>query len=153
MKVLSKYSKPTKKDQKLAGESYPSFIAAIENLESNKTEMEIEIDGNREKIVIPVKALQFFGKILKAMSQGKPFSIVPQATEVTTQYAAEMLGCSRPHLIKLLEEGKIEYTKVGRHRRIKYEDVVNFKKEKNADRKKRLIEMMHHDEELGLYDT
>ena len=62
------------------------------------------------------------------MSQGNPISIVPVATEMITQSAAELLGCSRPHLIKLLEEGKIDYAKVGKHRRIKYEDVVNFKR-------------------------
>jgi len=28
----------------------------------------------------------------------------------------------------LLEEGKIAYTKAGKHRRIKYEDVINSKK-------------------------
>jgi len=79
--------------------------------------------------------------ILKAMSQGKPISIVPLATEVTTQSAAEILGCSRPYLVKLLEEGKIEYTKVGKHRRMKEEQ------------KQRLIDMIHADEDLGLYDS
>lgn len=44
------------------------------------------------------------------MSQGKPISIVPLATEVTTQSAAEILGCSRRHLVKLLEEGKCAIT-------------------------------------------
>jgi excisionase family DNA binding protein len=58
------------------------------------------------------------------MSQGKPISIVPFATEVTTQKAAGILGCSRPYLVKLLEEGKIEFTKVGKHRRIRFEHDV-----------------------------
>ncbi len=40
---------------------------------------------------------------------------------------AEM-SCFRPHLVKLLEEGKIQYTKVGKHRRIVFEDVVEYKK-------------------------
>ncbi len=87
------------------------------------------------------------------MSQGKPISIVPLATEVTTQKAAEILGCSRPYLVKLLEEGKIEYTKVGKHRRIKYEDVIDYKKKMKEEQTKRLIEMMHADEDLGRYDS
>lgn len=57
------------------------------------------------------------------MSEGKPISIVSIATEVTTQKAVEILGCSRPHLVKLLEGGKINFTKVGKHRRILLEDV------------------------------
>ena len=114
---------------------------------------EIEIEETREKIILPVKALKLLGEILKAMSQGKPVSIVPQATELTTQSAAEILGCSRPYLVKLLEEGKIDYTKVGKHRRIKYEDVINYKMKMKEEQKKWLIEMMHADEDLGLYDS
>jgi excisionase family DNA binding protein len=87
------------------------------------------------------------------MSQGKPISIVPIATEVTTQKAAEILGCSRPHLVKLLENGKLDFVKVGRHRRIKFEDVVNYKQKMKAEQKSRLIQMMNSDEELGGYDS
>lgn len=87
------------------------------------------------------------------MSQGKPISIVPFATEVTTQKAAEILGCSRPYLVKLLEEGKIEFTKVGKHRRIMFEDVLKYKQLMKEAQKKNIIDMMNFDEELGLYDS
>jgi hypothetical protein len=55
--------------------------------------------------------------------------------------------------VKLLEEGKIEYTKVGKHRRIKYEDVIRYKQEMKEEQKKHLIDIMNADEELGLYDS
>jgi excisionase family DNA binding protein len=87
------------------------------------------------------------------MSQGKSFSLVPIATEVTTQKAAEILGCSRPHLVKLLEDGQIEYTKVGKHRRVKFEDVMNYKKKMKKIQKQNIIDIMKSDEELGLYDS
>lgn len=135
----------------MAQESYSSLISAIDQLKTDQAEIEIEETG--EKITLPVKALTLLGEILKAMGQGKPISIVPLATEVTTQSAAEVLGCSRPYLVKLLEEGKIEYTKVGKHRRIKYEDIIDYKRKMKEEQKKRLIEMMHNDEDLGLYDS
>lgn len=93
------------------------------------------------------------GAILETMSKGKSFLLVPIATEMTTQKAAEILGCSRPHLVKLLEEGKINFTKVGKHRRIKYQDVMQYKKEMKARQKQHLIVMMKSNEESGLYDT
>src|SRR5690606_26733576 len=102
---------------------------------------------------IPLSALKFLGDILKAMSQGKPFSLVPIATEVTTQKAAEILGCSRPHLVKLLEEGEIAYTKVGKHRRVKFEDVMRFKQKMKQTQKQHIIDIMRSDEELSLYDS
>lgn len=87
------------------------------------------------------------------MSLGKPVSIVPQAMEVTTQSAAEILGCSRPYLVKLLEEGKIAFTKVGKHRRIQLDDVMKYKQYLKEDQKKHLIDIMTSDESAGLYDT
>jgi len=151
LETTNDIKRPSKLERKLAQESYSSLISAIEQLKSDQAE--IEIEETREKIILPVKALKLLGEILKAMSQGKLISIVPQATELTTQSAAEILGCSRPYLVKLLEEGKIDYTKVGKHRRIKYEDVIDYKKKMKEEQKKRLIEMMHADEDLGLYDS
>lgn len=151
MKTTSEIKRPSKQERKLAQESYSSLISAIEQLKTD--EVEIEIEETSYKLVLPVKALNLLGDILKAMSQGKPISIVPLATEVTTQSAAEILGCSRPYLVKLLEEGKIEYTKIGKHRRIKYEDVIDYKKKMKEEQKNHLIEIMNKDEELGLYDS
>jgi len=153
MVTTNDIKRPNKRERKLAQESYTSLISSIEQLKSDQAEIEIEIEETRERIILPVKALNLLGEILKAMSQGKPISIVPIATEVTTQRAAEILGCSRPYLVKLLEEGKIEYTKVGKHRRIKYEDVIDYKKKMKEEQKKWLIEIMHADEDLGLYDA
>ncbi len=87
------------------------------------------------------------------MGEGKPVSIVPIATEVTTQKAAEILGCSRPHLVKLLEDGKIEFNRVGKHRRINLEDILNFRQTMKEKQKKTIIDIMAFDEELGLYDS
>lgn len=150
METLDKINRPSKSEQKVAMESYDSLAAVIEQL---KEETEIEIEETKDKIVVPLRALKLFGGILKAMSEGKPISIVPVATEVTTQKAAEMLGCSRPHLVKLLEEGKIQYKKVGKHRRILFEDVVEYKKQMKGQQKTHLIDMMNFDEDLGLYDS
>lgn len=151
METYKKINKPSKDEQKLALESYDALAAVIQQLKSENPE--IEIEETEERIKIPLSALKFLSEILKAMSQGKPFSLVPVATEVTTQKAAEILGCSRPHLVKLLEDGRIEYTKIGKHRRVKFEDVMNYKKELKKDQKQRIIDIMKSDEELGLYDS
>lgn len=151
MEVLEQIKRPSKLEQKVALESYSALASVIEQINSEETE--IEIEETKDKIKIPLRALKLLGDILKAMSQGKPISIVPIATEVTTQKAAEILGCSRPHLVKLLEEGKIAYTKVGRHRRIKFEDVVKYKQQMKENQKQHIIDIMNSDEETGLYDS
>jgi len=153
MEAISEISRPSKAEQRIAQKSYSSLLSALEHMKADLSEAEIEIEETGEKIKIPIRALSLLGKILKTMSQGKMVSIVPVAAEVTTQSAAELLNCSRPHLISLLEEGKIEYTKVGKHRRIKFEDVMNYKQKMKAEQKQRLIEIMNTDEETGLYDS
>lgn len=151
MNNLEDIKRPTKQEQETAMESYNALSAMLEQLKSNAPE--IEIQETKEKIKIPLRALKLLAKILKATSQGNPISIIPVAIEMTTQAAAEFLGCSRPHLVKLLEDGAIPFTKVGKHRRVKFEDLADYKKKKREEREALLIEIMKGDEELGLYDS
>lgn len=151
MEYLDNLTKPSKEEQKVATVSYNTLTEVLERLHEDNPE--IEIEETREKIKIPLRALKLLAKILKITSQGKPVSIVPIATEMTTQAAADLLGCSRPHLVKILEEGEIEYTTIGKHRRVKFEDVMDYKKKMKAKQEELLIKIMNADEESGLYDT
>jgi excisionase family DNA binding protein len=151
MKMLEQIKRPSKLDQKVASESYSALASVIEQINSDQPE--IEIEETSDKIKIPLSALKLLGDILKAMGQGKLISIVPIATEVTTQAAAEILGCSRPYLVKLLEDGKIAFTKVGKHRRIKFDDIMKYRNEMKEQQKQNIIDIMNFDEETGLYDS
>lgn len=151
MEYFNGIQKPSKKEQIAAMKSYHALAATLEDLHSDNPE--IEIEETSEKIRIPLKALKLLAEILKATSKGQPISLVPIATEMTTQAAAELVGCSRPHIVKLLEEGHIPFTLVGRHRRVRFEDVMNYKTQMKLKQEKLLIEMMKADEDLGLYDS
>lgn len=151
MEYLENVKKPSKEEQMAAMASYDALASMLKELHSENPE--IEIEETNEKIKVPMAALQLLAKILEAMSQGKPISLVPIATEMTTQAAAEFLGCSRPHLVKLLENGAIPFTKIGKHRRVKFEDVAKYKTEMKKKQRDLLIKMMKSDEESGLYDS
>ena len=151
MKTFENITRPSKEEQKAALESYDALTAMLEEIKDKNPN--IEIKESKEKIKIPLSALKLLAKILKETSQGRPVSIVPIATEVTTQAAAEILGCSRPHIVKLLESGKIKFTKVGKHRRIRYEDIIKYKKEMKDLQERLINEIMDTDEKSGLYDS
>lgn len=151
MNLIDEIKKPSKEEQQVALESYNALDAVLKQISSQNPEIEIEETG--ERIKIPIHALRLLSKILHVTAQGKPISIVPLAMEVTTQYAADFLGCSRPHLVKLLEEGVIPHTMVGRHRRVKFEDLQKYQKAMKATQKKLLIEMMKQDEEYNMYGS
>ncbi|UZO81958.1 helix-turn-helix domain-containing protein [Aquimarina sp. ERC-38] len=149
--MYNKVRKPSKDEQVLATKSYYALSTIIEELKVDTPE--IEIEETQEKIRIPISALKLLSEVLKTMSKGNIISIVPVATEVTTQKAAEILGCSRPHVVKLLEKGEITYTKVGKHRRILFEDVMSYKENMKQKQKQHIVDMMRSDEALGLYDS
>jgi excisionase family DNA binding protein len=151
MNSIDEIKKPSKEEQQVALESYNALDAVLKQISSQNPE--IEIDETGERIKVPIQALRLLSKILHATAQGKPISIVPLAMELTTQSAADFLGCSRPHLVKLLEEGAIPFTVIGRHRRVKFEDLQKYKKAMKASQRKLLIEMMKQDEDYSMYDS
>lgn len=144
-------AKPTRSEQEAARKSFPALEESLKSLAKDTTE--IEIEETSQKIIVPTMALQLLTRILKDLGEGRPVQIVPIAAEMTTQAAAEMLGCSRPHVIKLLEQGKIPFTKIGKHRRVRFEDVVKYRLAMKEQQKRNLKDMMKDDEEAGLYDS
>lgn len=66
---------------------------------------------------------------------GKHVRVIEDNQAMTTQEAANLLNVSRPHLIKLLESGKIaQLPKVGRHRRVARVAVLKYKRAQDAKR-------------------
>lgn len=57
------------------------------------------------------------------------------ASELTPNQAAAQLGMSRSHLYKLLDRGEIAFHRVGRDRRIKLRDLVEFDERRERDRR------------------
>lgn len=130
-------------------QSYGALQASLEQVHAVTTE--IEETGN--KIKVPLKSLKLFAKILQATGEGKPISIVLVAAELTTQAAPELLGCSRPHLVGLLERGELPFIKIGKHRRVNYEDVIRFGQKLKKEQEERIIQMMIAGEASGLYES
>jgi len=89
-------------------------------------------------------------RILEEMAHGNAVTIIPVHAELTTQEAANMLNISRPSLIQLLEESKIEYRRVGTHRRVRFEALMRYKRQADEARKAALAELAAYDQELGI---
>ena len=83
---------------------------------------------HEEPIELPAGAVTLLLDSLGAMASGQGVTLIPEDAELTTVQAADILHVSRPFLIKLLEEGQIPYRRVGKHRRIRMEDVMNYKR-------------------------
>lgn len=92
-------------------------------------------DAEQERpIELPAGAVALLMDILEAMAAGRGVTIVPENAELTTVEAAGVLNISRPYLIKLLDECVIPHRKVGKHRRIRMEDVMAYKARDDRER-------------------
>ncbi len=118
--------KPSLRDQKVARASLYNFALAFAKNGPEREGVKIRIQESGTDITVPRKALELLQFILSSMAQGKAVSLIPSDSEVTTQQAADMLNVSRPHLVKLLEQGALPHKKVGSHRRILLEDLLAY---------------------------
>src|ERR1700733_9621051 len=101
-------------------------------------------------VKLPASAVRLLVRILEEMALGNAVTILPVRAELTTQEAADMLNISRPSLIRLLDEGKIEYRRVGTHRRVRFEALMEYKRRADAERRAALDELAAYDQELGI---
>ena len=140
---------PTIEEATIARESSRIFTA----LTSRKKSLRVKLSGNKRKeqeVVLPAFAVRLLIDILDEMARGNAVSIIPINAELTTQEAADVLNVSRPFLIKMIEDRKLPCRKVGRHRRIMFEDLMRCKHQMGADREKALDELAKQAQELDM---
>jgi len=89
-------------------------------------------------------------RLLSEVAQGHAVQLIPVQAELRTQEAADLLGVSRPHLVKLLDEGKLSSWKVGTHRRVKLQDLLAYRDQRDLERQQALQDLADLDQDLGL---
>jgi excisionase family DNA binding protein len=102
--------------------------------------LRIRLDDG-EELILPTAAAKLLTHLLTEMSQGNAVTLIPLHAELTTRQAADYLNVSRPHVVKLLEDKKIAYHKVGTHRRINFSDLEAFKRTHEIARRQALDEL------------
>jgi excisionase family DNA binding protein len=140
--------KPTKADSALARVSSQQLAAHLGNA---GLRLELKTGTTSEELVLPPSALRLLVRILTEIGQGNAVALTPIRAELTTQQAADLLNVSRPHLVKLLDEGAIPSRKVGSHRRVELEDLLLYKRNFLAKRHAALDELQALSQELDLY--
>ncbi|MEF9671874.1 helix-turn-helix domain-containing protein [Pseudomonas sp. PCH446] len=118
-------------------------------LETQRIEL---VDETQQRVVVelPTFALRLLGEILRELAQGNAVKVVPIHSELTTQEGADMLNVSRPHLVKLLDQGAFPHTKTGRHRRIKFVDLMTYKEQREQASRDAMDELAAQAQESGM---
>lgn len=110
----------------------------------------LEESAGRDALVMPRAVVELVEHMLGQLGQGRGISVIPSQAELSTQQAADMLNVSRPYLIGLLEAGKIPFRAVGRHRRITFEDLMEYKRHDDLQRRSAADELADLGQALDL---
>jgi excisionase family DNA binding protein len=139
-------------------ESAQRALARVRDVLANtlpNSAVEIEVRGEHggdEVLVLPRPTVLMFADILAVLARGQGVQLMPLNAELTTQQAADMMNVSRPYLIGLLERQEIPYRLVGRHRRIRYADLIAYLEADEVKRRAAIDELTTLDQELGTDD-
>lgn len=112
-----------------------SFLAAYEKRRGGRTGPQFFLSGAGEdnQIPLPKELYEVLARVVEALAAGQAVTVHPNHPTITTQEAAELLGVSRPTIVKLIEEGRLPAEKLNRHRRIKLRDVLAYKEKRRND--------------------
>lgn len=126
---------PTEHEVKQASEAARLLAGA---LTPSGLPFSVRKNGDQIQVDLPPALGQLMLDVLIHVGRGEMITFVPYGAELTTKEAADLLNVSRPHLVSLLEEGKIDFYKVGSHRRIRASDVLAYKSQRDGERKAEL---------------
>lgn len=100
---------------------------------------------------IPASLLPMLRDIIGSIAAEQTITIVPESAELSTQQAADLLKVSRPFLIRLLDEERILYRRVGTHRRVDAQSLLQYREQSLSEQRSAAQKLTELTEELGLY--
>lgn len=105
-----------------------------------------------ERLELPPEIFEILRDVVEALAQGLAITIAPHQMVLSTSEAADILGVSRPTLVRLLESGEIPFEQPVRHRRVRLADVLAYHERARRQRAAGLDQMVADAEDAGLYD-
>jgi excisionase family DNA binding protein len=110
------------------------FLAAHEAADKGQVTARYLLVGAKsgDQVEIPQEVHRVLRKVVDALSHGLAVTVAPTSTTLTTQQAADLLGITRPTVIKILDQAGIPFTRIGTHRRLLLSDVLAYRERRRA---------------------
>lgn len=134
-------------NERAAANQLRQILAAHATSDTDQRLRVLDDTGKAAEIILAPALSGLLMDLLRYIGQGDAVTLVPVSQMLTTQQAADILNVSRPFLVALLEKGDIDHVTVGRHRRIKAENLFAYKKARDAKRSDALSALAELDAE------
>ncbi|MEZ0163171.1 helix-turn-helix domain-containing protein [Kineococcus sp. LSe6-4] len=109
-------------------------LAELAELLAAQPDAQLSVKAGRHGVTLPPELAHALRETVTALAHGEAVTLTPHEALLTTQEAADVLGVSRPTMVRLLESGALPYTKPGTHRRVRLEDVLTYVEEHRTPR-------------------
>lgn len=106
-----------------------------------------------EEVTLPPAVFYVLERVAEVLARGDSVTVVPVGRELTTQQAADLLNVSRQYLVRLLDEGRIPFSKTGKHRRLRIDDVLAYRRVRDDERRSALERLTTLTESFGGYEN
>ncbi len=139
-------------DAALAQAAQRCLMAALDHSRAATVRLVAEGKGLKSmpSVELPPKALRLVADMLGMMAQRQPVVLLPQKMELSTQDAAAFLNVSRPFVVKQIDTGRLPCRKVGRHRRILFDDLLAYQQALHEETEAALQALADQAQTLGL---
>lgn len=128
-----------------------ALLEAAEKLLS--TDQRVALTNGTQNVDLPSELRALLADVVRTMRRGQGLTIAPLGQRLTTQEAADLLGVSRPTLVKLLDRGAIPYEQPSRHRRLRLADVLAFRDQRRQEQRMALRDLARSAQDMELYDS
>lgn len=125
------------------------IVEALDHSRAAEIRLTSEV-GESPSISVPPQTLRLIAEVLGALSEGRPITVMSAGREFSTVEAANFLKVSRPFVIKEIQEGRLPHRMVGTHRRIAFEDLMQYATKMRENQKAALERMAEDAANLGL---
>jgi excisionase family DNA binding protein len=148
--TLSKVALPLEREVEAAVQGQRALAAYLATGFDTQSIQILDDQNQAHQVELPTSALRLLVDILAELADGNAVRVVPIHAELTTQEAADLLNVSRPHLVKLLEDGLLPFHKTGKHRRVRFADLMHFKAERERISEEAMEELARQAQELSM---
>lgn len=106
-----------------------------------------------QSVELPEPMFEVLLQVAEAMKAGLAVTVAPHHLSLSTQEAADLLRVSRTTLVRLLEAGVIPFDKPSRHRKVRLNDLLEYRRQQRSEAEIAFADMIADTERLGLYDA